>query len=488
MNSTLLKSRTGQIRGFLSQSPSSLSLSPSLSLSLSRAQSPSQTFPTLRPPAAPTQPIPFSSRPSSKLGKQCHVSGSLRNLQLFEYSRVPRISLSLSLCLSVSLSLSGLTSSFLSAGFCTAGFGSRSDALPCTPRVAMATVVMEQISRLFINIQQIRQLPSLLEQSAPCLPATVRDHEVPRIFREPYIHSGYRPVHHSWRYYFLTLFQRHNEAVNVWSHLIAALVVLIKLQEFSKTVDFLSDRHAWPFLILILASFNYLSCSALAHLLQARSELAHYSFFFLDYVGVAIYQYSSALVHYYYSIQEEWYHLVSSFFLPVATLLAWLSCIGCCYAKSNAQVLQPWARKLYQVVPAGLAYLLDISPVLHRIYSCHSISCTDPAVPYHRCQVLCFLVCAHFFSCPHPEKWLPGKCDIFLQGHQIFHLFMVFCTLAQLEAVHLDYKRRRHLYQAWHQHSTSAVFIGCTFIILSSISTAIYMRYRVKRKLSHKEK
>ncbi|XP_067862984.1 membrane progestin receptor alpha-B [Heptranchias perlo] len=352
----------------------------------------------------------------------------------------------------------------------------------------MATVVMEQIGRLFINIQQIRQIPSLVEQSIPSLPCTVKECEVPQIFREPYIHSGYRRVNQNWRYYFFTLFQRHNEAVNVWSHLIAALIVLLKLQEFSKTVDFLSDPHALPLLILLLAAFNYLACSSLAHLLHARSELAHYSFFFLDYVGVAIYQYSSALVHYYYSIEEEWYHVIKTFYLPMATLLAWMSCVGCCYAKSNAKVLRPWARKLYQVVPAGLAYVLDISPVVHRIYNCYSKGCTDSSVLYHEYQIIFFLISAHFFSCPHPEKWLSGKCDIFLQGHQIFHVFMVFCTLAQLEAVHLDYKHRPHFYQAWHSDSTWAVVACFMLIISSSIVTAVYMRHLVKIKLGHKAK
>lgn len=352
----------------------------------------------------------------------------------------------------------------------------------------MATVVMEQIGRLFINIQQIRQIPSLVEQSIPSLPCTVKDCEVPQIFREPYIHSGYRPVKQSWRYYFFTLFLRHNESVNVWSHLFAALIVLLKLQEFSQTVDFWSDRHALPLLILLLTAFTYLACSSLAHLLHARSELAHYSFFFVDYVGVAIYQYGSALVHYYYSAEEEWYHFIKTFYLPAATLLAWLSCVGCCYAKSNAKQLRPMSRKLYQVVPAALAYMLDISPVLHRIYSCYSSSCTDSSIWYHECQVIFFLISAHFFSCPHPEKWLPGKCDIFLQGHQIFHAFMVLCTLAQLEAIHLDFKHRQHFYQTWHSNSTWTV-LGCfAVVIFSSVITVAYMRHLVRVKLGLKEK
>ncbi|XP_038654663.1 membrane progestin receptor alpha-B [Scyliorhinus canicula] len=352
----------------------------------------------------------------------------------------------------------------------------------------MATVVMERIGRLFINIQQIRQIPRLVEQSIPSLPCTVKDCDVPQIFRELYIYSGYRPVEHNWRYYFFTLFQRHNESVNVWTHLIAALVVILKLQALSETVAFLSDPHALPLLILYLSAFTYLTFSSLAHLLHSRSEFAHYSFFFLDYVGVAIYQYGSALVHYYYSIEEEWYHIIKTFYLPMATTLAWMTCMGCCYSKSNAKVLHPRTRKLYQVVPAALAYTLDISPVLHRIYNCHSSGCTDSAIWYHASQITFFVISAHFFSYPHPEKWFLGKCDILLQGHQIFHVFMVLCTMAQLEAIHLDYKHRRHFYQVLHRDCTWPVVTSFALIISSSIATAVYMRHLIKIKLANKEK
>nr|XP_015203894.1 PREDICTED: membrane progestin receptor alpha-B-like [Lepisosteus oculatus] len=351
----------------------------------------------------------------------------------------------------------------------------------------MATVVMEQISRLFINVQQIRQIPRLLESAFPTLPCTVQDVDVPWVFREPHIRTGYRPLHQSWRYYCLTLFQRHNEAVNVWTHLVAALVILVKFQQLAEMVDFLRDPHAQPLFIILLSSFTYLSCSALAHLLSARSELSHYTFFFLDYVGVAVYQYGSALVHFYYVIEKEWHASVRHFFLPLAAFLAWLSCAGCCYGKYMSCRLPKVVHKLFQVVPSGLAYCLDISPVLHRIWACSPQGCTDQAVAYHQYQVLFFLVSAYFFAYPHPEKWFPGKCDFIGQGHQIFHVFLVLCTLAQIEAVKIDYVARRTLYERLHGDSThdfSALFV---FTACCSALTAFYMRNRVRAQIKEKE-
>ncbi|XP_061530993.1 membrane progestin receptor alpha-B [Phycodurus eques] len=350
----------------------------------------------------------------------------------------------------------------------------------------MATVVMEQIGRLFINAQQLRQIPQLLESAFPTLPCTVKVSDVPWVFQERHILTGYRQPDHSWRYYFLTLFQRHNETINVWTHLLAALIILVKWQEISQTVDFLRDPHAQPLFIVLLAAFTYLSFSALAHLLSAKSELSHYTFYFLDYVGVAVYQYGSALTHYYYAIEESWHARVQGFFLPAAAFLAWLTCFGCCYGKYASPTLPKLSHKLFQVVPSALAYCLDISPVVHRIYACYQEGCSDLVVVYHLYQVLLFLIGAYFFSCPHPESWFPGKCDFIGQGHQIFHVFVMVSTLVQIEALRIDFSERRPLYERLHgdlAHDAVALFI---FTTCCSALTAFYVRKRVQASLHEK--
>ncbi|NWV12362.1 PAQR7 protein, partial [Ptilonorhynchus violaceus] len=342
----------------------------------------------------------------------------------------------------------------------------------------MAAAVSEKLGQLFLSA---RQLPQLLGPRA--LP-TLSSAEVPALFWKPYIHRGYRPLRQPWRYYFSTLFQQHNEAINVWSHLAAALVLLLRFQRLWQRVDFAQDPHARPLLIILAASITYLSFSSLAHLLQAKSEFWHYSFFFMDYVGVAVYQYGSALGHFYYAAEPAWHRRVRGFFLPAAALLAWLSCAGSCYAKFRFHPSCPLPGRLCQELPSGLAYLLDISPVIHRI--CASDR-PDPALLYHKCQVLFFLVGAFFFSHPYPEKWFPGRCHFFGQSHQIFHVCLVLCTLAQIEAVVLDYEARREIYsplQGGLAHDFSALFL---LTVACSVLTAAYMARRVKNKLGSKE-
>uniref|UniRef100_A0A3P9D836 Progestin and adipoQ receptor family member VIII n=1 Tax=Maylandia zebra TaxID=106582 RepID=A0A3P9D836_9CICH len=98
-------------------------------------------------------------------------------------------------------------------------------------------------------------------------------------------------------------------------------------------------------------------------------------------------------------------------------------------------------RKVCQLIPTGLAYVLDISPVAHRLLTVSWSQ--EPSLPFHALQIACFLLSALFFSCSIPERFFPGNCDFAGQGHQIFHVLLSLCTLSQLEALFQDYARWR---------------------------------------------
>ncbi|XP_034017196.1 progestin and adipoQ receptor family member VII, a [Thalassophryne amazonica] len=352
----------------------------------------------------------------------------------------------------------------------------------------MTTMVMERIGRLFISLQQIRQVPRMLTEAAPSMPSTVRDTEVPCHFREQCVYTGYRPLHQNWRYYFLSLFQCHNETINIWTHLLGFLVILVKFCQLAETVDFVTDHHSWPLFMLLTSSLIYTSCSTAAHLLGSKSELSHYVFYSVDYIGVALYQYGSAVAHFYYSIEGSWHSYVQDIFMPTAAVLSCLSCFGCCYGKYCNCTSSMWVRKVHQVVPATLAYAWDISPVFHRFLS-WSASSTDPAISFHFGQVALFLSSAFFFTSHVVERCFPGRCDFVGQSHQVFHVLLICCTLAQIHATHLDYLGRMTVYSGLHRSGDAALFVGLyviTAVVCTSI--AVFIFRKVKRVLDCKAK
>eukprot|EP00066_Takifugu_rubripes_P009876 XP_003977245.1 PREDICTED: membrane progestin receptor alpha-B-like [Takifugu rubripes] len=352
----------------------------------------------------------------------------------------------------------------------------------------MASVVLERTGRLFISLQQIQEFPRMLTQAAPSMPGTVRDTEVPHYFRQSFVFTGYRPLHQHWRYYFLSIFQRHNETINIWTHLLALFIFLFKLLQLSAEVDFVRDPHSWPLLVLLVSSLTYTACSVAAHLLAGKSELCHYTFYFLDYVGVAQYQFGSAVVHFYYSVDEDLHRQVQGVFMPLAALLCVLSCLGSCCGNYCTHSQPSWVRNVAQVTPSALAYVWDSSPVFLRLWSWTSAR-EDPAMLYHIGQVVFFLSSGFFFTCPLPERCFPGRCDFLGQSHQLFHVLISCCTLSQIHATYLDFVGRRDLYGPLHGSYEAALFLGLyVFTLLACTLVMAFMLRRIQQTLDAKNK
>ncbi|XP_044026309.1 membrane progestin receptor beta [Siniperca chuatsi] len=350
----------------------------------------------------------------------------------------------------------------------------------------MSGDILQRLSTLTLSIKHLRRLPHFSD-IIPSPSPTVTASQVPSLFREPYILSGYRPVQQDWRCYLLSLFQRHNESLNVWTHLLAGPVLLLRWWANVGALGYTLDAASLPLSVFLVSSFIYLFFSVAAHLLQSHSEHAHYFFFFMDYVGVAVYQYGCSLGHYFYASEPEWREsCIGLLFLPGAVFFGWLSCAGCCFAKSRYRRPYPLQRKICQLIPTTLAYLLDISPVAHRLFT---VSWTqEPSLPFHALHIAFFMLSALFFSCPIPESFFPGHCDFMGQGHQIFHLFLSLCTVCQLEALFQDYARRRDtVVEVFGERQLWWACVSFPVLFLCCILTALITMRHMNKKLQGKQ-
>ncbi len=59
---------------------------------------------------------------------------------------------------------------------------------------------------------------------------------VPLLFREAHVRGGFRPLQRPWWYYLTTVLHLHNESVNIWTHVLALVLMVAKLVKFSFTV------------------------------------------------------------------------------------------------------------------------------------------------------------------------------------------------------------------------------------------------------------
>ena len=185
-----------------------------------------------------------------------------------------------------------------------------------------------------------------------------------RIFREPYVKTGYRQCNQPWIYYFLSIFQVNNECLNVWTHLIGLLAIVFKSWIISYSLDLFNDPYIWPLSAEIIAMLCLYCFSITAHCLCSKSEVAHQIFFMLDYAGIGLYGLGSCLAHYWYCVHED---IVGSFLHRFAALggiaFSTLVCL-CCSVSKIACFQHQFNRRPWQICSVSAMYLHLIFPIL----------------------------------------------------------------------------------------------------------------------------
>lgn len=103
--------------------------------------------------------------------------------------------------------------------------------------------------------------------------------------------------------------------------------------------------------------------------------------------------------------------------------------------------------------------------------------------------MLLFLLSAFFFSCPVPERFSPGRFDIVGHGHQLFHIVLSLCTLAQQEALFQDFLwRRPALVREFGEERLLLACASFPCLTLCCTMTALGMRRRAQAQLMKEQR
>lgn len=119
----------------------------------------------------------------------------------------------------------------------------------------------------------------------------VRKNEVAACFHSPYIEYGYRKVR-NFREAFCSLFVLHNESMNIWSHFIGFICIVLAGVNLSYDVIIVSSSSRFFEIIAVegylIGAIFCLLFSAAFHWFGCLSEL-HYDFLLkVDLTGVAL--------------------------------------------------------------------------------------------------------------------------------------------------------------------------------------------------------
>ncbi|UJR29138.1 hypothetical protein I4U23_010352 [Adineta vaga] len=334
--------------------------------------------------------------------------------------------------------------------------------------------IRTRLQRLHLRAQ--RSFISL--QSMPYYPYTIND--VPTIFREPFIIHGYRSDHKPWSYYWQSLFHKHNETINVWSHMTGILYIIYLLYYYNQRLNFMENSHSWPFVVSLCTAIIMFMCSAFAHLLHSKSDSIHRTCFAIDYVGVSLHGFGSGFLHIYYSAPQWYYNKIEYEYIFILLILAIFACFFNCFAQYYYSRPYPPMKRICQFLPCGILWIYSVIPLLIRLFPIQFP--LDITSMCHVGQLIFFVIGAILFAFDIPQRFCPGTFDFIGQGHQLFHLCIYFVTICQMHGVYWDYEASRTIID--QRAKPDLIFCAGSMIclILWNIVSVCFFRYWLREK------
>ncbi len=316
-------------------------------------------------------------------------------------------------------------------------------------------------------------------QNMPFYPWTAND--VPAIFIEPFIIRGYRAVHQPWSYYWKSLFHKHNETINVWSHLIGILYMIYLIYYYNQRLNFLENSHSWPFAVSIGTAIIMFISSAAAHLLHSKSESIHLTCFAIDYVGVSLHGFGSGFLHIYYSAPQWYYNKIEYEYMFILLLLGILACFSNCFAQYYFSRPYPPLKRICQFLPCGILWIYSIIPLIVSMISSNFLF--DAISLCHLGQIFLFVIGAMLFGFDLPQRFWPGAVDFIGQGHHLFHLCIYLVTVCQMHGVYWDYEKSRIIIDS--RNKPDLIFCAGSMISLLLWDMVIVWIFRRWLSLKH---
>lgn len=265
------------------------------------------------------------------------------------------------------------------------------------------------------------------------LPHWLRDNE--------FLEHNHRPQMNSFRGCFKSMFRLHTETWNIWTHLVGFVffvVLVLGVYVFGDYITWLFEDvqiHSLPwveqfmFFLFYLGAMACLCCSFLFHLFSSHSQRMYVLFSRLDYSGIAFLITGSSVPAYYYGFYcttvERYTH---------TTILITL-CVACVSVSLWRKFSTPGYRPLRAFVFLTFG-LYGVIPSLHVLFREGTARAASDYAMWEMLLMGCLYVCgACFYMSRIPERLFPGKFDIWVSSHQVFHVFVIIAALVHYDVL-----------------------------------------------------
>ncbi|KAF2859884.1 HlyIII-domain-containing protein [Piedraia hortae CBS 480.64] len=249
----------------------------------------------------------------------------------------------------------------------------------------------------------------------PDLPSWLQDNH--------YIRGHYRPPSNSWRKSVTSIAQLHNESVNIWTHLIgaiaAAVVGLVMWRVIQPRFILATHEDTLVFSCFFLGAIACLGMSATYHTISNHSQTVSRIGNMLDHVGIVFMIWGSFVPSIYYGFSRE----------PGLVNLYWGMITSMSALTLSVVLLRRFRTPEWRSFRAKTYVCLGISavvPVIHGL-SKYGFAKLEKQIglSWLVLQGVLYLAGATIYAARIPERFHPGRFDLFGSSHQIFHLLVL---------------------------------------------------------------
>lgn len=246
----------------------------------------------------------------------------------------------------------------------------------------------------------------------------------------PYIRTGYRPVSNSYHACIYSLAYLHNETMNIYSHLIPAIVLALLLPTLQINISRTYADAPWMdrFMLTLtpMAALCTLSLSSTYHTLMNHSAVVSASCLLLDYTGILALILASFVSGIYVGFYDSRFHQYLYWGMIITFIT--VSCLLVLHPR-----LQGPIYRSHRTTAFILTALSGFAPVFHGLLL------YGPSEAFWRRGVLWWLaegfwygLGAFFFASRIPESLtcVGKRCDIMGSSHQVFHVCVVLGAVA----------------------------------------------------------
>ncbi|XP_063844357.1 LOW QUALITY PROTEIN: progestin and adipoQ receptor family member 4-like [Scylla paramamosain] len=254
--------------------------------------------------------------------------------------------------------------------------------------------------------------------------ALLRRKDLPKHLQfNPYIETGYRPLLSAWGC-LMSLFYFHNETINIITHGVPMLYILLWWPTLLPWSDITVPVLPWIHLVSTVSPWVG---STIYHLFMnpPRGESCYKSLLHLDMFGIWITQSFGALTTVYASVSclsSPWIWRVLAVYCAVS--------LWCLYKASHAR--NPWERRFCFTLP----FLMRAVSATLRVTAWGG---GHPRAFKHIILQDLLAVLGGFVGALRvPEKWVPGRLDLLANSHHIMHVVVVYAVYHLHQGAVLD--------------------------------------------------